>query len=249
VAAFTADKATLDKVAGGFAISDLATNVQAALASLAADAHITAIATTDGTLSESVTQFTADKAALNKVVGGFNISDTSAHFLAALTPLEADVSHIRAVQFTDAGPPTLTLGAPGATADQALLAKITSSYVLNVVSMGATVTTGHGSGLMIHDVAGNDTITGGGSQETFIFGSGFGTATITDTAAHWTGAGHDVIDLAASEFADFQALLADSTFTNGVAMITANADHLTLDGFSSAAALIAGNAAGDFSFK
>ncbi len=249
VAAFAADKATLDKVVGGFAVSDLATNVQAALASLSADAHIASIVATDGTLTETVAQFTADKAALNKVVGGFNISDTSAHFLAALTPLQADVSHIRAVQFTDASPPTLTLGATGAAADQALLGRITSSYVLNVVSAGATVTTGHGSGLTIHDVVGNDTITGGGSDETFIFGSSFGTATVTDAAAHWTGAGHDVIDFAESEFAGFRALLADATFANGVATITAGSDHLTLDGFSSAAALIAGNAAGDFSFK
>ena len=249
VAAFLADKGTLDKVAGGFAISDLAINVQTALASLAADAHIGSIALTGGTLTETVAQFTADKAALNKVAGGFGIADTAAHFLTGLTPLQDDVSRIRAVQFTDAAPPTLTLGSAVAAADQALLAKITSPYVLNVVSAGATVTTGHGSGLTIHDVAGNDTITGGGGNETFLFGSGFGTATITDAAAHWTGAGHDVIDLAASEFANFQALLGDASFASGVASITAGSDHLTLDGFSSAAALIAGNAAGDFGFK
>ena len=58
----------------------------------------------------------------------------------------------------------------------------------------------------------------------------------------------DVIDFAASEFANFQALFGHAAFANGVTTITSGADRLTLDGFASAAALIAGNTAGDFAF-
>ena len=92
-AAFSAYQAALDKAAGGFAVSDTATNVQADLSSLAADTHVTSITATGGTLTETVAEFTADKAALDKVVGGFAISDTGANVQGALASLAADTPH------------------------------------------------------------------------------------------------------------------------------------------------------------
>ena len=38
-----------------------------------------------------------------------------------------------------------------------------------------------------------------------MFESGFGHATIADANAHWIGSGHNVIDFAKSEFANFAA--------------------------------------------
>src|ERR1700722_16888060 len=247
---FVADESVLNKINGGFVFSDTAANIQAELAALKTDvAHVSSItATGTAKVTVSKTAFVADESVLNKITGGFVLSDTAANFQTELTPLEADVGHVSSVHFTNATPPTLSLTSTVATADKTLLGKITSAYVLDVASAGATVTTGHGAGLTIHDVPGHDTITGGGNDETFVFGSGFGTATITDAAAHWTGASHDVIDFAKSEFASFQALLGDATFAHGAATITKGADHLTLDGFASAAALSAGNTAGDFKF-
>jgi hypothetical protein len=90
VALFTADQALLDKVVGGFAISDTAANIQADLPALAADPGVTKVTATGGALSETVAAFTADQAALDKVVGGFAISDTAANVQADLPALAAD---------------------------------------------------------------------------------------------------------------------------------------------------------------
>ena len=104
---------------------------------------------------------------------------------------------------------------------------------------------GAGDGLTIDDVAGADTIIGGGSGETFVFASGFGTATIMDFHSHLSGSGHDTIELQAAMFgqtsksaqsADWSALLADAKGSGANVVITDKAgDALTLDGLTLAA--------------
>jgi hypothetical protein len=101
VATFTADQPLLNKTVGGFEVSDTAANIQASLvtlAALSADAsNIAAIVATGGTVSVNVATFAADQAGLNDIVGGFNISDTSATVQANLAALQADSSHIAAI--------------------------------------------------------------------------------------------------------------------------------------------------------
>ena len=65
---------------------------------------------------------------------------------------------------------------------------------------------------------------------------------------HLTGAGADTIQFAASEFADFGAMLSHTADVNGVATITnpTNGDQLTLLGVTTAQ--VAAHA-GDFAFK
>lgn len=92
----------------------------------------------------------------------------------------------------------------------------------------------------------NDTITGGGAGETFVFKPGFAQDTITDFAAHLSGTGHDTIQFATSQFADAAALMAHAANVNGNAVISpTNGDQLTLLGVT--VAQLAANP-GDFRF-
>ena len=68
---------------------------------------------------------------------------------------------------------------------------------------------------------GDDTFTGGGSNETFVFDSVYGHDTITDFATYLTGAGHDTISLPTSEFLNPAAVLKATVDTPQGAVITA----------------------------
>lgn len=60
---------------------------------------------------------------------------------------------------------------------------------------------------------GNDTLTGGSGADTFVFAAGNGRDVVTDFEA---GAeGKDVVQLSKDVFADYQALIASGSFTNG----------------------------------
>src|SRR3984957_4830524 len=140
-------RSTLNKITSGFVLSDTAANIQAELSALETDvAHVSSITAMGATkVTVNKTAFVADESVLNKTTGGFVLSDTAANFQTELTPLEADVGHVSSVHFTNATPPTLSLTSTVATAANTLLGKITSAYVLDVASAGATVTTGHGA--------------------------------------------------------------------------------------------------------
>src|SRR5262249_50048674 len=69
-ATFLADQSTLDKIVGGFAIADTASDVAQDLNALNADANVTSIALTDGgtpTLAISIQQALNDTLALNEI--------------------------------------------------------------------------------------------------------------------------------------------------------------------------------------
>ena len=77
----------------------------------------------------------------------------------------------------------------------------------------------------------NDTITGGGTGEKFVFTAGFGHDTVTDLTSHLTGAGHDTVQFSTSQFANFASMLSATTDTAGGAQITtASGDVLLLSG-------------------
>jgi hypothetical protein len=92
----------------------------------------------------------------------------------------------------------------------------------------------------------DDTFTGGGASETFVFQPIYGSDTITDFASYLTGATHDTISLSTSEFANFAAVLAGAQNVGANTVITAtNGDTLTLANMTTTA--LAANP-GDFTF-
>ncbi len=92
-----------------------------------------------------------------------------------------------------------------------------------------TVEGGGGDGLTLHSI-GNDTLTGGGANERFVFTPGFGHDTITDFIPG--GPGHDHLGLSRSDFGTIAAVLQD-TSQHGANTVIADpfsGDHLTLVG-------------------
>lgn len=76
---------------------------------------------------------------------------------------------------------------------------------------------------------GNDIITGGGAQETFMFTRGFGQDEITDFSV--AGRSHDIINLSSMHFSTLAQVLLHTTMSNGSAEIHLNPhDTIKLDG-------------------
>ncbi len=94
-----------------------------------------------------------------------------------------------------------------------------------------TIEGGGGDGLILHSI-GNDTLTGGGTNERFVFTPGFGHDTITDFIPG--GPGHDNLGLSRSDFGSIAAVLQDTTQhgANTVIADPLSGDHLTLVGVS-----------------
>ena len=114
---------------GGFAISDTAANIQTNLAALTADAsHITSITATSGTVTVGTGVFVADEAALDKIVGGFAISDTAANIQANQAALAADASHITSITSTSG---TVTVGTALFVADKSSLNNIAGGFAIS----------------------------------------------------------------------------------------------------------------------
>ena len=245
VAQLTSDAATIDELrnANGsayqLAISDTAANVQNGIATLAANTHIGSITASGGPASFSTAIFAADKPTLDKIVGGFGIADTAAKVSGSLDALQGDVADIASIKFSDASPPTLNITSAQLAADAAVLAKIASPYILDVANAsGSSSYVGYGNGLVFNIGGGTtSTIKGGGLNESFVFGAGFKTATISEFATHGGVASNDTISLAKSDFADWATLLADAHTGAGgsVSFVSQSGATLTLAGVSVAA--------------
>jgi hypothetical protein len=79
----------------------------------------------------------------------------------------------------------------------------------------------------------NDTMTGGGSSETFVLNPLYGQDTITDFASHDMGTGHDTISLATSEFINFAAVTkAAANLGSSVTVTAGDGDMLRLTGLN-----------------
>jgi len=235
-------------------VSGTAAVIAASLATLEPYVNIKAVDITGATpLSVDVADFKTYETVLNKVVGGFEVSDTVADIKAALiaagSTLIADAKNISALVLSNGGATPLQLTAAQASAASALLAKLSGKAIVEIhQTSGAWTTTGHGAGLTIHDIKGVDAITGGGASEDFVFLAGWGNATISDFDKHYTGAGHDIVTLPGSEFVKGDAtLLADAKPGDGGVIVTAGQDKLIFTGLT-IAELNAGITAGDFKF-
>jgi hypothetical protein len=98
---FLADQPTLDKIVGGFAISDTAADVVQDLGALSGDANIASITASDGPIVVSTTTFLGCQATLDKIAGGFAISDNAAAITANLDRL--DDPNINSIAISDNG--------------------------------------------------------------------------------------------------------------------------------------------------
>ena len=100
------------------------------------------------------------------------------------------------------------------------------------------------------DASGPSTLTGGGGNDTFVYGAGYGAVTITDFD-QGSGSfvqGEDTINLIEeTNVNSFSALQNDATFTNGDTLLSfGNGDVLTLDGVNQSD--FSQLTAGDFTF-
>ena len=90
--ALAADRAALDKVIGGFSVSDSAAALLPLLATLASDTHVTSISVKSGTVDVSVATYLADRAGLDKIGNRFTITDTAANIAAASAQIAGDAA-------------------------------------------------------------------------------------------------------------------------------------------------------------
>ena len=130
VAQFLSDETALNKVVGGFAISDTAANVYSNLAALTADAsHIVSITAKGGQVTVGNGLFVADAAALNEIVGGFTIDGQAPVLSGNLSGLEADISHINSITGLNG---TITATAAEFLPDLTALNKVVGGYDVDV---------------------------------------------------------------------------------------------------------------------
>ena len=121
------------------AISDTAGNIQAGLSTLVADTgEIGSITASNGPVVVSVATFLADKSMLDKIVGGFAISDTAADVASNLNPLNGD-SHVTSIALTDGGTPTLAISIQEALNDTRALSEITSQHTTALADTAADI--------------------------------------------------------------------------------------------------------------
>jgi hypothetical protein len=110
------------------AIDDTAQDVEAGLSTLVADAsEIASIAVSGGPVVVSVTTFLSDQSALDKIAGGFAISDSAGDVAQNLDALNGD-ANITSITLTDGGVPTLSLSIEQALNDTLALSEITSPH-------------------------------------------------------------------------------------------------------------------------
>ncbi|WP_294541429.1 M10 family metallopeptidase C-terminal domain-containing protein [uncultured Rhodoblastus sp.] len=245
-ATFAANQTILDKTTGGFAVVDKGASILAQIDALENDAdNIDAVTSTNGLVAVNTATFLADQNVLDKFTGGFTVKDTGANILAQIGVLESDAGSIASVTLSDStagSPDVLTLSASDAAADAAILSQIVSPYILDATDASGATATGHGSGLnfLIGGAALSSgpgqpklTVTGGGSGETFLFSSNFGSVEITDFANYQGAVAPDKIYLSTADFANWPTLLAHGQQIGANTVFTAeDGASLTLDGVS-----------------
>jgi Protein of unknown function (DUF3383) len=192
VAQLTSDAAAIGKLqnaSGGayqLAIADTASDVLAALATLEADvAHMASITATAGPVSVNLTTLSADQPTLDKIVGGFGVSDTAANVVANLSKLNAD-PHVAAITATS-GSAKLSGGAVVNAPNFAETGSGTSLTVAEALGYAGAFSQGAGSKLSISS-ADSLSLTGTASLSGTTSGAGTlaiagGSATINSGAA------------------------------------------------------------------
>jgi hypothetical protein len=100
--------------------------------------QIASIAASNGLVVVSTSTFLADRSTLDKIIGGFDISDTASDVVQNLDALNAD-GHVTSIALTDVGVPTLTLSIEEALSDTRALSVITSTHTTAVADTAADI--------------------------------------------------------------------------------------------------------------
>ena len=235
-ATFGADKAVLDEIVGGFAISDTAAHISADLNNLT-DPLITSITISDNApVGVSVSQLTSDAAQIGKLVNAnatpykLAVTDTLPTIVGDLAVLNAD-SHIASLSATS-GSATLS-GGVGITAPAfSLLNSGTTLTLAENLTYGGAFTEGAGSTISISSA---DTLTLTGASTLAGTISGAGALTLGGgTVAINAGANLTVAKLtlsgAATKVTLNENLSYAGTFTEAGATLSLAGGNLTLSG-------------------
>jgi autotransporter-associated beta strand protein len=146
-AAFDADKSVLDKVNGGFAISDTAADITGDLDNLG-DPNLQTISISDnGAIGASMLQLTNDATQIGKLVDAngspyqLAVTDTAANISNGLDLLQSDLAHLGSVTISDNG--TIVASATQMTTDAGALGELVdasgSPYQIAIVDTAANI--------------------------------------------------------------------------------------------------------------
>ncbi len=217
---FLADQSTLDKIVGGFVISDTAAYVVQNLNALSADPNITSITASNGPVVVSASTFLADQSTLDKIVDGFVISDTAVNLSANLGQLNDP--NIDAITISDNG--QIGASVQQLTTDATAIGKLQNAgggaYQLAVVDSASNVLAG--LSILEADVARIASITATGGTVTVATAIFLADQNALDKIF----GGFDVSDTAANVVAKLPNLDADSH----VAAVTVISGSATLSG-------------------
>ena len=204
------------------AINDTAADIQDGLSTLVQDAgEIASITASDGPIVVSAATFLADQSALDKIVGGFAVSDTAANLVADLDQLNDP--NISAITISDNGP--ISVSVAQLTADATAIGKLqntnASPVLLAINDTAGAVQTGLST--LVQDTGEIGSITSPSFGPIVVSAATFlADQSTLDKIAE----GFDVSDDAANLVADLSALNADSN----VDAITADIGDATLSG-------------------
>ena len=111
------------------AVDDTAANIEAGLSTLVADTgEIASITASKGRVAVSVATFLADQSTLDKIVGGFTISDTASDVAQNLDALSND-TNVTSIALTGGAVPTLSISLEEALNDTRGLDAITTPHM------------------------------------------------------------------------------------------------------------------------
>ncbi len=247
VAQLTSDATAIRKLANEsgnpyqLAVTDTAADITAGLSTLEAEAsHIASITVSGGPVTVSAATYVADKAALDKIVGGFAISGSLPNIVSDLGKFDAD-PNIASIAATS-GSATLSGGVAIDAPAFGLTGSATVLTLAEILSYGGHFSEGAGSTLSIST---SDMLTLTGTSRLAGTVSGKGTLALTGrsatiasgaklSVADWTVSGTDVtLD---------ENLTYAGTFSEGAGstLSMSKSDMLTLTGTSS----LAGTASG-----
>jgi hypothetical protein len=110
------------------AVDDTAAHIENGLSTLAADTGEIASITSTGQVAASVATFLADQSTLDKITGGFTISDTAAAVAQNFDALSKD-TNVTSITLTDGGVPTLSISLAEALNDTRALDAIATPHM------------------------------------------------------------------------------------------------------------------------
>ena len=124
------------------AVNDSAADIEAGLSTLVQQTSEIASITggSGGPVVVSVATFLADQPTLDKIAGGFDISDTAANVANSLNALDADLN-VSSIALTDAGVPTLTISLAEAENDTVALDDIATPHMIDIADSAAETIT------------------------------------------------------------------------------------------------------------